>query len=101
MVTVSKKDRLILYFLIALIIGFFPVPVITFCFFDCKFYVTQKTASVLLFFFRQRYNKTLTIFFCLFLLSKTFYSGFSHRRDGVLGENGIQVDNFFESLSGK
>lgn len=53
MTVASAKGRLIRYFLIALIIGFFTIPVITVCFFDCKvFYTPKKIASALLIFFR-------------------------------------------------
>jgi hypothetical protein len=47
------KGQLFRYFLIALIIGFFVIPVITVCFFDCKVsYTTNKIAHALLVFFR-------------------------------------------------
>jgi len=52
MVISSIKDRLFGYFLIVLIICFFMIPVVTFCFFECKFFVPKTIASVLLFFFR-------------------------------------------------
>jgi len=53
MVVASIKGRFIRYFLLALIIGFFIIPVITVCFFDCKVsYSSNKIASALLFFFR-------------------------------------------------
>ncbi len=53
MVVASIKGQFIRYFLIALIIGFFIIPAITVCFFDCKVsYTPKKVASALLFFFR-------------------------------------------------
>jgi len=52
MVTATIKDRFARYFVIALIIGFFMIPVATFCFFDYNFFVPKEVASVLLFFFR-------------------------------------------------
>ncbi len=52
MIVASTKARLIWYLLVALIVGFFSIPVITFCFFDYKFFVPKKVASLLLFFFR-------------------------------------------------
>jgi hypothetical protein len=52
MVTVSMKHRLLGYILIALITAFFLIPVVTFCFFDCKFFTSPLIASILLIFFR-------------------------------------------------
>jgi hypothetical protein len=53
MIVASAKGRLVRYFLIALIIGFFIIPVITVCFFDCKVsYTPKRIASALLIFFR-------------------------------------------------
>lgn len=53
MTVASARGRLVQYFLIALIIGFFIIPVITVCFFDCKvFYTPSKIAHTLLVFFR-------------------------------------------------
>jgi hypothetical protein len=52
MATASTKDRLIRVFLIGLIISFFMIPAVTFCFFDCKFFIAKRTAHVLLVFFR-------------------------------------------------
>ena len=47
------RGGLLRYFLLALIIGFFVIPIITVCFFDCKFsYTTRKVAHALLVFFR-------------------------------------------------
>jgi hypothetical protein len=46
------KERITRYILIALIIGFFAIPLTLVCFFDCKFYAPKKIASILLFFFR-------------------------------------------------
>jgi hypothetical protein len=47
-----KKDKLTRYILIGLILGFFVIPLAAYCFFDCKFYVPKKVASVLILFFR-------------------------------------------------
>ena len=52
MAVASLKSQMIRYFLLALIIGFFVFPVFTLGFFDCKFFVPKKAASILLFFFR-------------------------------------------------
>ncbi len=49
---VSKKDRVVRFFLIGLIMAFFMIPVVAHCFFDCKYYFARKTASALLLFFR-------------------------------------------------
>ena len=46
------KHRLLGYILIALIIAFFLIPVVSFCFFDCKFFFSPKIPSILLIFFR-------------------------------------------------
>jgi len=46
------KEKFILYILAALIIGFFAIPLIALCLFDCKIFPPQKIASALLFFFR-------------------------------------------------
>ena len=46
------KRRLVEYILIALIIAFFLIPVVSFCFFDCKFFFSPKIASFLLIFFQ-------------------------------------------------
>jgi hypothetical protein len=35
-----------------LILRFFAIPLVTYCFFDCKPYIPKKVASVLLIFFR-------------------------------------------------
>lgn len=48
----SLKVRIIRYILIALIIGFFAIPVAAVCWLDCKYYGPKKIASFLLFFFR-------------------------------------------------
>ena len=53
MVAASVTTKVIHYFLIALIVGFFAIPFATLCFFDCKFFVPKNIASVLLFFFRE------------------------------------------------
>lgn len=52
MVTFPAKERLVWLVLIALIIGFFAIPLVALCVFDCKIFNLQKAASVLLFFFR-------------------------------------------------
>ena len=52
MLVASAKVRLVWYLLLALIVGFFSMPVIAFFFFDCKSFVPKKVASLLLFFFR-------------------------------------------------
>ncbi len=46
------KEKLIQYILIALIIGFFVIPLAALCLFDCKIFQLQKIGSLLLFFFR-------------------------------------------------
>jgi len=52
MTVASLKERVILYALMGLILWFFAIPVVAYCFFDCKPYIPQKIASVLLFLFR-------------------------------------------------
>jgi len=53
MIVASAKGRTVRYFLIALIISFFIIPIITVCFFDCKVSFTpKKAAHALLVFFR-------------------------------------------------
>ncbi len=49
---VSLKERVIRYILIALIIGFFAIPLASLCWMDCKFFPAKRIASILLFFFR-------------------------------------------------
>jgi hypothetical protein len=44
------KTRFIHYLLIGLIIGFFVIPLIAYCTFDCKVYPAHKIASILLIF---------------------------------------------------
>jgi len=46
------KEKVILYALMGLILWFFAIPLVTYCFFDSKPYIPKKVASVLLFFFR-------------------------------------------------
>ena len=47
------KEKIIRYVLIALIAGFFVIPLFLVCFFECNFEPpAKKIASVLLFFFR-------------------------------------------------
>jgi len=48
----SHGERVTRYTLLALIIGFFVIPLVMMCFFDCRFYAPKKAASILLFFFR-------------------------------------------------
>ena len=48
----SLKEKVILYALMGLILWFFAIPLVAYCFFDCKPFVPKKIASVLLFFFR-------------------------------------------------
>ena len=48
----SLKEKVILYGLMSLILWFFAIPLVAYCFFECKPYVPKKIASVLLFFFR-------------------------------------------------
>jgi len=48
----SLRERVILYALMGLILWFFAIPLVTYCFFDCKPYFPQKIASILLLFFR-------------------------------------------------
>lgn len=52
MTVAFSKGHVVRYLVIALIIGFFIIPVITFSFFDCQFFVPKRLASALLFFFR-------------------------------------------------
>ena len=48
----SVKERVILCALMGLILWFFAIPVVAYCFFDCRSYIPKRIASVLLFFFR-------------------------------------------------
>ena len=48
----SLKEKIILYALMGLILWFFAIPLVAYCFFDPKPYISKKIASVLLFFFR-------------------------------------------------
>ncbi len=48
----SQMGGWVRYILIALIIGFFAMPIAAVCFLDCKVYAAKKMAHVLLFFFR-------------------------------------------------
>ena len=52
MIANSNKNRLLCYVIMGLIIGFFMMPLLTVCFFECKYFVARNTASALLFFFR-------------------------------------------------
>jgi|GEM_PF-1683702 len=52
MVAYPPKVKLIEYILIALIIGFFVIPMVALCLFDCKIFPPQKITSIFLFFFR-------------------------------------------------
>jgi hypothetical protein len=49
---VSLKERVIRYILIALIIGFFAIPLASLCWMDYKFFPAKRIASLLLFFLR-------------------------------------------------
>jgi hypothetical protein len=51
-VAASLKEKVILCALMGLVLWFFAIPLVTYCFFDCKPYIPKKVASVLLFFFR-------------------------------------------------
>ncbi len=48
----SLKEKAILCALMGLVLWFFAIPLVTYCFFDSKPYIPKKVASVLLFFFR-------------------------------------------------
>jgi hypothetical protein len=48
----SLKEKVTLCALMGLILWFFAIPLVTYCFFDSKPYIPKKVASVLLFFFR-------------------------------------------------
>ena len=49
-----SEGRMVRCFLIALIIGFFLIPLLTVYFFDCNLsFSTKRIASALLFFFRH------------------------------------------------
>lgn len=50
--TAYVKERVIHYLLIALMVGFFVIPLVTLCWLDCKAYASHRIASILLFFFR-------------------------------------------------
>jgi hypothetical protein len=52
MTVASMKERVILYALMGLVLWFFAIPVVAYCFFDCKPYIPKRIASVLLVFFR-------------------------------------------------
>jgi hypothetical protein len=52
MTVASLKERVILCALMGLILWFFAIPLVTYCFFDCRLYIPKRIASVLLFFFR-------------------------------------------------
>jgi hypothetical protein len=52
MTVASLKERVTLYALMSLILWFFAIPVVTYCFLDCKPFIPKKVASVLLFSFR-------------------------------------------------
>ncbi len=52
MTVASLKERVTLYALMSLILWFFAIPLVAYCFFDIKPHIPQKIASVLLFFFR-------------------------------------------------
>lgn len=48
----SLKEKVILCALMGLVLWFFAIPLVAYCFFDHKPYIPKKIASVLLFFFR-------------------------------------------------
>lgn len=48
----SLKEKGILYTLMGLILWFFAIPLVAYCLFDFKPYLSKKVASILLFFFR-------------------------------------------------
>jgi hypothetical protein len=50
--TIAGREKIVRYFLFLLIVSFFVFPLFTFYCFDCKFHVSQKIGSLLLFFFR-------------------------------------------------
>ena len=52
MVVASLKERVILYALMGLILWFFAIPLVAYCFFDLEPFIPKKIASVLLLFFR-------------------------------------------------
>jgi len=52
MTVASLKEKVILYVLMSLVLWFFAIPVVAYCFLDCKPFIPKKVASVLLFFFR-------------------------------------------------
>jgi hypothetical protein len=52
MTVASLKERFILYALTGLILWFFAIPLVAYCFFDCRPYIPKRIASLLLFFFR-------------------------------------------------
>ena len=52
MTVASLKERVILFALMGLVLWFFAIPVVAYCFLDYKPFIPKKVASVLLFFFR-------------------------------------------------
>jgi len=48
----TLKEKMMRYVLLGLIAGFFGVPLVTYCFFDCRIFLPKRAASVLLIFFR-------------------------------------------------
>jgi hypothetical protein len=46
------REKLIRIILLFLILGFFVIPFVALCLFDCKIFPSQKIASLLVFFFR-------------------------------------------------
>ena len=48
----SLREKVILYALMGLVLWFFAIPVVAYCFLDYKPFVPKKIASILLFFFR-------------------------------------------------
>lgn len=52
MTVASLKEKVILYGVMGLVLWFFAIPVVAYCFLDYKPFIPKKIASVLLFFFR-------------------------------------------------
>lgn len=48
----TLKEKMMRYVLLSLIAGFFGIPLMAYCFFDCRIIFPKRAASVLLFFFR-------------------------------------------------
>jgi len=48
----SLREKVVLYGLMSLVLWFFAIPLVAYCFLDCKPFISKRIASVLLFFFR-------------------------------------------------